>query len=214
MDNQPKNYSSTKFQFEKCIDFLHKAGQSEFGDHFKVYPADYEIIFKILAYFFEDEKLCKQYKLSIRKGLLLTGPVGCGKTTLMMLFRHFLHSVHKYPVKSTREISYEFLDHGFSIINKYSKAHFQRYQDQMVPRTLCLDDLGLESTIKHFGNETNTIAEILLNRYSLFTSRGMITHATTNLNPDELENLYGNRVRSRMREMFNLISFNSKDKRM
>ncbi|MFT4741075.1 MAG: DNA replication protein DnaC, partial [Marivirga sp.] len=84
---------------------------------------------------------------------------------------------------------------------------------QMIPRILCLDDLGLESTIKHFGNETNTIAEILLNRYSLFTSRAMITHATTNLNPDELEKIYGNRVRSRMRAMFNLIAFKSSDKR-
>ncbi|WP_322348420.1 hypothetical protein [Marivirga arenosa] len=41
----------------------------------------------------------------------------------------------------------------------------------------------------------------------------MITHATTNLIPTELENLYGNRVRSRMREMFNLIAFHSTDKR-
>ncbi len=43
----------------------------------------------------------------------------------------------------------------------------------------------------------------------------MITHATTNLSASELEEYYGNRVRSRMREMFNLISFESsaKDKR-
>lgn len=211
---KPNNYSSNKFQFEKCLEFLHKAGQSEFGNHFQINEADHETIFKILAYFYEDDKLCKHYKISKRKGLLLTGPIGCGKTTLMMLFRHFLHTVHKYPVKSTREISYEFLDHGFSIINKYSKAHFQRYQDQMVPRTICLDDLGLESTIKHFGNETNTIAEILLNRYSLFTTREMITQATSNLNPNELENLYCNRLRSRMREMFNLIPFQSTDKRL
>jgi DNA replication protein DnaC len=210
---QPKNYSSKSFQFERCIDFLQKAGQTEFGNHFRIFPEDYEIIYRLLAYFYQDAEICQSYKLSIRKGLLLTGPVGCGKTTLMMLFRHFLHQSHKYPVKSTRDISYEFLNQGICIINKYSKAHFQRYQDQMIPRIICLDDLGLESTIKHFGNETNTIAEILLNRYSLFTTRGMITHATTNLNPDELENIYGNRVRSRMREMFNLIPFSSTDKR-
>lgn len=35
----------------------------------------------------------------------------------------------------------------------------------------------------------------------------MITHATTNLSASELEDYYGNRVRSRMREMFNLIAF-------
>jgi DNA replication protein DnaC len=211
---KPKNYSSTKFQFENCLDFLQKAGQSEFGNHFHIAPNDHENIFKILCYFFEDQEHCAKYELSPKKGLLLKGPIGCGKTSLMMLFRHFLHKVHKYPVKSTRDIAYEFIDHGFSIINKYSKAHFQKYQDQMIPKVLCLDDLGLESTIKHYGNETNTIAEIILNRYSLFTTRGMITHGTTNLNPDELEKIYGNRVRSRMREMFNLIPFNSKDKRL
>ncbi|HCO82830.1 MAG TPA: ATPase, partial [Arenibacter sp.] len=41
------------------------------------------------------------------------------------------------------------------------------------------------------------------------------THATTNLNAEELEELYGNRVRSRMRDIFNLIAFdkNTNDKR-
>jgi len=44
---------------------------------------------------------------------------------------------------------------------------------------------------------------------------GIMTHATTNLNAEELEKLYGNSVRSRLRSMFNLIVFpsNAKDKR-
>jgi len=63
------------------------------------------------------------------------------------------------------------------------------------------------------------MGEILLSRYDLFTQTGhsqrIKTHITTNLNAEELEKRYGNRVRSRMRTMFNLISFdkNSKDKR-
>jgi len=49
-----------------------------------------------------------------------------------------------------------------------------------------------------------------------FVSHNVITHATTNLNSKELEAYYGNRVRSRMRAMFNLISFgqNTTDKRI
>ncbi|NEW80122.1 MAG: ATPase, partial [Gelidibacter sp.] len=41
------------------------------------------------------------------------------------------------------------------------------------------------------------------------------THITTNLNAEELETRYGSRVRSRLREMFNLIGFDesTKDKR-
>jgi hypothetical protein len=66
-----------------------------------------------------------------------------------------------------------------------------------------------------YGNQCSVMAEILLSRYDLFHSFGMITHITTNLNSTEIEEKYGTRVRSRMREMFNLISFdkNAPDKR-
>ena len=42
-----------------------------------------------------------------------------------------------------------------------------------------------------------------------------MTHITTNLNAEEIEDRYGNRVRSRLREMVNVIGFdkNTKDKR-
>ena len=72
---------------------------------------------------------------------------------------------------------------------------------------MCLDDLGVEQNIKYFGNECNTIGEVILHRYELYINQQIITHATTNLNAAELEKWYGNRVRSRMREMFNLIGF-------
>lgn len=55
------------------------------------------------------------------------------------------------------------------------------------------------------------MGEILLSRYDLFChpelSRRVKTHATTNLNAQELEERYGNRVRSRMRQLFNLVAF-------
>ncbi|HCY80234.1 MAG TPA: ATPase, partial [Xanthomarina gelatinilytica] len=62
----------------------------------------------------------------------------------------------------------------------------------------------------------NVMGEILLSRYDLFLQRKIRTHATTNLNAQELEGRYGNRVRSRMRQLFNLIAFDkeSKDKRI
>ena len=55
----------------------------------------------------------------------------------------------------------------------------------------------------------------LLTRYDLFKEKGLITHLTTNLSAAEIESIYGNRLRSRMREMFNLFGYdqNSTDKR-
>jgi DNA replication protein DnaC len=58
------------------------------------------------------------------------------------------------------------------------------------------------------------MAEILLSRYDLFISRYMITHITTNLNSSEIEDIYGTRLRSRLREQFNLIAFDRKAKDM
>ena len=82
------------------------------------------------------------------------------------------------------------------------------------PKIYCFDDLGTEQALKYFGNECNVMGEILLRRYEYFITHKMITHLTTNLSASELESCYGNRIRSRLREMFNLISFGtSKDKR-
>ena len=63
--------------------------------------------------------------------------------------------------------------------------------------------------MKYFDNETNVMAEILLSRYDLLINRKIQTHITTNLSATELEAAYGNRVRSRMRQMFNLIAFDA-----
>jgi DNA replication protein DnaC len=53
------------------------------------------------------------------------------------------------------------------------------------------------------------MAEIFFLGYDLFVSRKLVTHLTTNFSASEIEGLYGNRVRSRMRELFNFISFDS-----
>ena len=70
-----------------------------------------------------------------------------------------------------------------------------------------LDDLGVESSLKYYGNECNVPGEILLTPYELFVAKGLLTYATTNCDSSEIKSFYGNRVRSRMREMFNLVAF-------
>jgi hypothetical protein len=114
-------------------------------------------------------------------------------------------------MKSCRDISFEFIEDGFSVIHKYSRGALYQY----LPKNYCFDDLGVESSLKYYGNECNVMAEVLLTRYDLFVAQNLITHLTTNLSASEIEEAYGNRVRSRLREMFNLIAFdnNSFDKR-
>jgi DNA replication protein DnaC len=200
------------FDLTKYLSFIETKGKELYNPNFKVIPEDYEIIFQLLIYFLNDEKNCEKYGISLRKGILLSGPVGCGKTSLMNLIKLALPQEQRYLVKSCREISFEFIQDGYSTIRKYSNLSFNKD----VPKVYCFDDLGTENNLKYYGNDCNVMAEILLSRYDLFVNRRMLTHITTNLNGDEIENIYGIRVRSRLREQFNLIAFDfmSKDKRI
>jgi hypothetical protein len=117
----------------------------------------------------------------------------------------------EYKIKTCREISFEFAKNGYEALQPYTqKSHLQHRLSGY-----CFDDLGAEQQIKHFGNDCNVLTEILLTRYEHFIENNTITQITTNLSASEIENLYGNRLRSRMRSMFNLITFNinSSDKR-
>ncbi len=117
--------------------------------------------------------------------------------------KHLTATEHKFLVKPCRDISFEFIQDGYQIIHKYSKGKL--YESE--PKTICFDDLGTENNLKYYGNECNVMAEILLSRYDIFTAKKIQTHITTNLSATEIETHYGNRVRSRLREMLNLIGF-------
>ena len=197
--------------YSTCLRLMEKKGKELFGDHFRILDEDRPLITGLLAYFLQDADGAREKNLSLHKGILLTGPVGCGKTSLMTLLRLFQPAENRFLLKSCREVSFEFIGEGYSVIHKYSKVSF----NSGIYRSYCFDDLGTESNLKFYGNECNVMAEILLNRYDLFVREKTLTHITTNLNSSEIESIYGSRVRSRMREMFNLISFhqNSMDKR-
>jgi DNA replication protein DnaC len=201
----------TYYNYQEIIKKLEGKGVELYGNHFKIQETDYQIVYKLIAYFLKDEPTCFQYNINLNKGLLLSGPIGCGKTSFMNLMKYLAPTENKFSVKPCRDISFEFIQDGYEILLRYSKGKL--YQSE--PRTYCFDDLGTENNLKYFGNECNVMAEILLSRYDLFISKKLQTHITTNLSASEIEKQYGNRVRSRLRELCNLIAFDSKviDKR-
>ncbi|WP_339887143.1 ATPase [uncultured Flavobacterium sp.] len=194
---------NTTLSYTEIIAWLEKKGVELYGKKFKILETDHEIIYKLIAYFLKDEQACYQFNIDLEKGILLSGPIGCGKTSLMNLMKYLAQTENKFSVKPCRDISFEFIQDGYEVIHRYSKGKL--YQAE--PRTYCFDDLGTENNIKYFGNECNVMAEILLSRYDLFISKKLQTHITTNLSATEIEKQYGNRVRSRLREMVNLIAY-------
>ncbi|WP_228410907.1 AAA family ATPase [Chryseobacterium taklimakanense] len=183
------------------------------GKTFTISDDERGIIFGLLAWFLNDELVAEEMGIDLRKGILLSGPIGCGKTTLMKIMRQMPFNRRNYSVISSREIVSEFMLNGYEVLETYSRGILRDHHRH--PKNFCFDDLGAETTSKYFGNECNVMAEILLTRYDLYKDQGIITHATTNLTADELEATYGNRLRSRMREMFNLFGYDgtSEDKR-
>jgi energy-coupling factor transporter ATP-binding protein EcfA2 len=185
--------------------YLEAKGKLLFDKNFKIYSEDEAILYKLCIYFIRDFDACKKLNIDPNKGILLSGPVGCGKTSLMKLLPYIVPHQIKYIVVPARNITFNFNKSGFKIIEDYGNNGFY-----------CFDDLGVETTGRHFGQDCNVMGEILLSRYDLFLKNKTRTHATTNLNAEELEERYGNRIRSRMRQLFNLIAFDkeSNDKRI
>ena len=118
----------------------------------------------------------------------------------MKLLPYMMKTTRKYTLESALDITSDYKGFGEQIIKTYTRPSININH-------LCLDDLGLEQEVLHFGNRTNVLGEILYKRHQLLQEKEIYTHATTNLNATELSEKYGNRMRSRMREMFNIVSF-------
>lgn len=199
-----------KFDHQTIFNFAHEKA-IELYEGF-VLDNDNISIFELLSYYFSgDTKFEEIGDYSLKKGIMLLGPIGCGKTTILKAFQ--LNTFNPYGFVSSRNVAnsyskYNPLKDEESPIEKYSKLlavhpHLNFGNEHI---GMCFDDLGTEDVKKNFGNESNVMADIILNRYDNISSKNK-THFTANLTSDQIDEFYGNRVRSRLREMCNVISF-------
>lgn len=171
-------------------------------------------VFDLLCKYFSKDKDFEKNGLSLQKGLLLCGPVGTGKTTMMNLFTG--NQKQSYTLVSCRKMADQFKTYGEEFLHVWSRplntpsSLDNFYQKQL---GVCFDDLGTEGVKKNFGDAVNVMQDIILNRYDNSETPHHFTHITTNLTAEEIGEYYGQRVRSRMREMFNKIELTGNDRR-
>ncbi len=104
-------------------------------------------------------------KKSEKRGIVLHGPVGSGKTMLLLLWAEFRQKVmnaQKYVVFFTpTKLAGTFIKNGYEMFEKN------------FGQTLILDDIGINCEGNYFGTKTNVLAELIYSRYNSFKKKNM-----------------------------------------
>jgi len=167
----------------------------------------------LMAQYFCDSPEFEQEGRSLNKGLLVMGNIGCGKTFLMKCFSN--SPKMNFKVIPSYEVCEQFKAFNsskrqdendvFLKFNRFARS-FTGIFNKNDNYGWCFDDLGTENNVVTFGQTYNVLQQTLERAYHEAFMPNI--HITTNLTGDEIEEKYGKRIRSRMREMFNVIDFN------
>lgn len=145
-----------------------------------------------------------QIPIDLKKGFLLIGNYGSGKTLIM---------------ESISEWSRLLGKRAFNICYAKQECDRARNEKQTQVENLyyrgawCIDEMGHEKGDANvWGNSVNYIGDLIEHRYQ----KNLITHATTNIDMSpnaaiNLNQIYGGRVYSRLHEMYNVLYLNGKD---
>jgi DNA replication protein DnaC len=173
---------------------LHRFGK-EFDETAENIP-----VIKALCFFIaRHDRFATELGYDRLRGLLIRGNSGTGKT-------HLVRCTEDNGLNPVLTISMIDITERIKEEGKYSIPS----QGQKI---LYLDDVGTEEpVVNHFGTKI-TWFKNFIEKASLKTKCYNHLIITTNLNFKGMEEQYGYRVASRMREMFNVIDLTGKDRR-
>jgi len=155
------------------------------------------LIRAICFFFSRDERFETELKFDLNKGLLIRGVSGLGKTYLFKCIEN--NDVRPIGIVSMVDISEQVKEEG---------TYELQYKN-----TLYLDDVGTEEpVVNHYGTKINWFKNFI-EMYYLKNKPFNRLVVSTNNSFDEIESKYGFRVRSRIKDMFNIIDVQGKDMR-
>ncbi len=185
------------YDFETCTAYVLQEGKRIYGQNFILNRYQKRVLYQLLIYAIEDENLLEKLHLDLRKGILLMGDSGVGKTALMKLVKPFFPRKKHYEIVSCRLLSQEFTKRGFDAFNAYLSKN---------SKPICLDNLGKELPAKHFGTNCEVGYNVVEHCYEhRFDFQHPKVHITTVLSPTDIEKRYGIGFRKMLQQMFNVI---------
>ncbi|MCM4167161.1 hypothetical protein KCTC52924_02741 [Arenibacter antarcticus] len=177
--------------------------------HFEVDATNKNFLGHFCKYWNGDPKFEVLDNISLRKGLLVFGSYGTGKTSSFKIIQNMSKQYRIpelwFPIIGAQEVvaKYNAVRNKDEVIDYYSKG------------TFLFDDLGTETVgnnVYQYGKE-EIFVRILLNRYRNFESLGTKTHVTTNLSFAQIENRYGTQISDRFIRMFNQLKLDGPSRR-
>jgi DNA replication protein DnaC len=190
---EEENFDNARIAFEKCCRSILPKWQDK-------HP---ELTDQIVRYALQLDS----FNGDTDKGLILMGATGVGKTVYLKSLSLFMGYAQKFKFKIYTGFEME------RIYQSESEGLFS-LESAMKSSMFAIDDIGEEhSIIKRYGTEINVGVDALTQRHQLYTNKGYLTFATTNLNAEMIGKKYGKRIESRIYEMFNFIGVKGQDLR-
>lgn len=147
-----------------------------------------------------DDRFEKDLNYSFKRGLLIRGSTGIGKT-------HIVRCVESNELNPILTISMLDISDEIKATGEYRLVMGDR-------KIIYLDDVGTEEpVIYHYGTKIMWFKQLIETAYLKSKSFSNII-ISTNLNFSAISERYGFRVASRMREMFNVVDVSGQDMRV
>lgn len=173
------------------------ASKNIYGKELIVHDDNLDLIKTLCFFLSRDSRFETELGYSLDKGLWVRGTVGLGKTYLIKCLEH--NELNPIVIRSMIEITNEIKANGeYNLPNN---------------KMLYLDDVGTEEPlVKHYGTNI-AFFKNFIESYYLKTQEFNRLIVSTNNNFSGIEEKYGFRVRSRIKDMFNIIDVKGKDMR-
>lgn len=179
--------------------FMAWTSENAFGKELIVNDDNKKLISALCFFISRDKRFSDQLGYDFNKGLLIRGKCGVGKT-------HLIRCIEKNEIRPILTLSMIDITDN---IRAYGEYELQMGDKKI----LYLDDVGTEEpVVKHYGTNIVWFKEFIESVYLKSKSYSHLI-ISTNANFKTIEDKYGFRVASRMRDMFNIIDVDGEDMR-